>query len=55
MTKWRYQFYLAGQNRDHKHVEDAMNDLGQQGWELIETYLAPSGDRVLVLKQPIDK
>jgi hypothetical protein len=53
--KWRYQFYLSNQQRDHKDFEDAMNDLGQDGWELIETYIGPSGDRVFVLKRPIDE
>ena len=36
--KWEYHFYQAGSGRDFEQAEEAMNNLGRAGWELVTTY-----------------
>ena len=58
MTTWRYQLFVisigaqAGADvSGHQGLEDELNDLGQQGWEL--TAVTDAGDaKVFILKQP---
>ena len=58
MTPWRYQlFVIDGSGRTeggaltHQGLEDELNDLGRQGWEL--TAVTDTGDaKIFILKQP---
>jgi hypothetical protein len=58
MTTWRYQLFVisigaqAGADvLGHQGLEDELNDLGQQGWEL--TAVTDAGDaKIFILKQP---
>ena len=59
MTTWRYQLFVisigaqAGADvSGHQGLEDELNDLGQQGWEL--TAVTDEGDAqiIFILKQP---
>jgi hypothetical protein len=58
MTTWRYQLFVisvgaqAGADvSGHQGLEDELNDLGQQGWEL--TAVTEAGDaKIFILKQP---
>lgn len=58
MPKWEYEFVTAvwsgnslqvvvsqsGSSTTSRHLKDVMNDLGQQGWELVDiTYDPPGG------------
>ena len=58
MTTWRYQLFVisigaqAGADvLGHQGLQDQLNDLGQQGWEL--TAVTDAGDaKIFILKQP---
>jgi len=58
MTTWKYQLFVisvgaqAGADvAGHQGLEDELNDLGQQGWEL--TAVTDAGDaKIFILKQP---
>jgi hypothetical protein len=58
MTNWRYQLFVIGGSGDaerdvlaHQGLQDELNDLGQQGWEL--TAITDAGDaKIFILKQP---
>ena len=58
MTTWKYQLFVisvgaqAGADvAGHQGLEDELNDLGQQGWEL--TAVTAAGDaKIFILKQP---
>jgi len=58
MTTWRYQLFVisvgaqAGADvSGHQGLQDELNDLGQQGWEL--TAVTDAGDaKIFILKQP---
>jgi hypothetical protein len=58
MRNWRYQLFVisigaqAGADvLGHQGLQDQLNDLGQQGWEL--TALTDVGDaKIFILKQP---
>ena len=57
MTTWRYQLFVisvgAQASADvsgHQGLQDELNDLGQQGWEL--TAVTDAGDaKIFILKQ----
>ena len=40
--KWEYHFYPGGSGRDFEQAEEAMNNLGRTGWELVTTYTEAS-------------
>jgi len=58
MTTWRYQLFVisvgAQASADvsgHQGLQDELNDLGRQGWEL--TAVTDAGDaKIFILKQP---
>ena len=55
MTTWRYQLFISSSREaeadDYQGLQDELNDLGQQGWEL--TAVTDAGDaKVFILKQP---
>ena len=58
MTTWRYQLFVISVGAQagadvlgHQGLEDELNDLGQQGWEL--TAVTDAGDaKIFILKQP---
>jgi hypothetical protein len=58
MTTWRYQLFVVSVGAragadvlGHQGLEDELNDLGQQGWEL--TAVTDAGDaKIFILKQP---
>ena len=58
MTTWRYQLFVISVGAQagadvlgHQGLQDQLNDLGQQGWEL--TAVTDAGDaKIFILKQP---
>jgi hypothetical protein len=58
MKTWRYQLFVisigaqAGEDvSGHQGLQDELNNLGQQGWEL--TAVTDAGDaKIFILKQP---
>ena len=36
--KWEYHFYSVGLERFERNIEAALNELGQQGSELVTSY-----------------
>jgi hypothetical protein len=54
MRTWRYQLFIntSGEaEAGHQALQDQLNDLGQQGWEL--TAVTDAGDaKIFILKQP---
>ena len=58
MTTWRYQLFVISVGAQagadvlgHQGLQDELNDLGQQGWEL--TAVTDEGDaKIFILKQP---
>jgi hypothetical protein len=54
MTTWRYQLFVIGSGeRDLDKLQDDLNVLGQEGWEL--TAVTDAGDaKIFILKQTND-
>ena len=55
MTAWRYQLFISSSREAeadaYQGLQDELNDLGQQGWEL--TAVTGEGDaKIFILKQP---
>jgi hypothetical protein len=58
MTNWRYQLFVISVGAQagadvlgHQGLQDQLNDLGQDGWEL--TAVTDAGDaKIFILKQP---
>jgi hypothetical protein len=58
MTTWRYQLFVISVGAQagadvlgHQGLQDQLNDLGQEGWEL--TAVTDAGDaKIFILKQP---
>jgi len=50
-VKWEYYFYSVGMERDERNIKEALDELGEDGWELVTVY--QSGLRVFVLKRPV--
>jgi hypothetical protein len=58
MTTWRYQVFVISVGAQagadvlgHQGLQDQLNDLGQEGWEL--TAVTDAGDaKIFILKQP---
>ena len=58
MTTWRYQLFVISVDAQagadvlgHQGLQDQLNDLGQEGWEL--TAVTDAGDaKIFILKQP---
>ena len=58
MTTWRYQLFVISVGAQagadvlgHQGLQDQLNDLGQDGWEL--TAVTDAGDgKIFILKQP---
>jgi hypothetical protein len=58
MKTWRYQLFVSSVGAQasadvlgHQGLQDELNDLGQQGWEL--TAVTDAGDaKIFILKQP---
>lgn len=51
VVKWEYYFYSVGMERDERNIKEALDELGEDGWELVTVY--QSGLRVFVLKRPV--
>ena len=49
--KWQYHFLMVGVDRDDHSIEDALNKLGKDAWELVAVYQASF--RVFALKRPL--
>jgi hypothetical protein len=49
--KWEYYFYSIGSERDERNIKEALDELGEDGWELVTVY--QSELRVFVLKRPV--
>ena len=55
MTAWRYLLFISSSREAeadaYQGLQDELNDLGQQGWEL--TAVTDEGDaKIFILKQP---
>ena len=55
MAAWRYQLFISSSREAeadaYQGLQDELNDLGQQGWEL--TAVTDAGEaKVFILKQP---
>ena len=55
MTAWRYLVFISSSHEAeadaYQGLQDELNDLGQQGWEL--TAVTDEGDaKIFILKQP---
>jgi hypothetical protein len=55
MTTWRYLLFISSSREAeadaYQGLQDELNDLGQQGWEL--TAVTDEGDaKIFILKQP---
>ena len=55
MTTWRYLLFISSSREAeadaYQGLQDELNDLGQQGWEL--TAVTDEGDaKIIILKQP---
>lgn len=48
---WRYMLHSVSAGRDDATVQEALNGLGNLGWELIAIY-ENADSRVFVFKQP---
>src|SRR5215469_6504369 len=55
MAAWRYQLFISSSREAeadaYQGVQDQLNDLGQQGWELTAVIDAGAA-KVFILKQP---
>jgi hypothetical protein len=51
---WEYNVLFLSNERDVQQVQDAMNDLGAHGWELIA--VTPAGDnaKIFFFKRPLE-
>ena len=49
--KWEYHLYSVGLEQLDHDIDKSLNELGQQGWELVTAYKLAF--RVFVLKRPI--
>jgi hypothetical protein len=49
--KWEYHFFVVATGQSL--VESSINELGKEGWELVTTYMNPSGATYFVFKRPI--
>lgn len=50
-STWRYMLHPVPVGRDDTTVQEALNGLGNLGWELIAVYES-AGSRIFVFKQP---
>lgn len=50
--KWEYKVVQA-RLRDGEVTETVLNELGQQGWELVTVNSMPAADSILVFKRPV--
>ncbi len=51
MQKWEYNLLVQNPNTECARCEEALNGLGQDGWELVTFYVNGAGDNVFVLKK----
>lgn len=54
MTAWRYQLYPVSPGREASQVQEALNNLGQQGWELVAVTDDGTNGKIYILKQPAE-
>lgn len=50
MEKWEYLLIPVAPS--DKQVQTELNTAGEEGWELVTTYISAAGLSVLVLKRP---
>ena len=49
--KWEYRLFPAALDREDPVIQETLNNLGKDGWDLVAIYEA--GFRVFVLKRPL--
>ena len=49
--KWEYHLFRTALDRECDGIQDTLNTLGKDGWDLVAPYEA--GFRVFVLKRPL--
>ncbi len=47
--QWEYHLFSTGLDREERSIEETLNSLGKEGWDLVAVYEA--GFRVFVLKR----
>lgn len=50
--KWEYHFFVVATGQPE--VEASLNKLGNEGWELVTSYVNPSGATYFVFKRPLN-
>lgn len=53
MTRWEYHVLFLAAAREIGQVEDALNQLGRDGWELVTVDDAGENAKVFFFKRPI--
>ena len=48
--QWEYHLFPTGLDREEHSIQETLNGLGKDGWDLVAVYDA--GFRVFVLKRP---
>jgi hypothetical protein len=55
ISKWEYTLVPLATDRDDENVQDALNGVGEQGWELTAVYEREEVPRrVFVFKRPAE-
>ena len=52
MEKWRYRLITFPPNRDLEQVQEALDDAGGDGWDLVTLFHTTAGYNVFVFKRP---
>ncbi len=52
MEKWEYELLVESPNSGIERVQNALNTLGSDRWELVSSYMSGAGDNVFVFKRP---
>jgi len=50
--KWEYKLLLATRNGDLMLAQDALDEIGADGWEMVTSYVSGTADSVFVFKRP---
>lgn len=53
MLKWHYKLVFLGQ-RDYKDAEQVVNQLADEGWEVLTVSPSTAGDRVWMRRRRAD-
>jgi len=51
-TTWQYHLLFLSESRDTRQVQQAMDDLGRQGWEFVAVTDAGEDHKIFIFKRP---